>query len=118
MNKLHVCLSAFLITSSITNAIAISEHHNPYTTMQPRYTTSLITGALGSCALSLFTLFKAGENLNNPVLIPLISLSFISSYSVFTKLWEEHNRIQNLTEQQQKKEHKAFVSYVMNMPEQ
>jgi hypothetical protein len=118
MNKLHFCLSAFLITSSITHAIAVSENHDPYTTKQARYTTSLIAGSLGSCALSLFTLFKAGENPNNPALIPLMSLSLISSYSFFTQIWEEHNRIQKLSEQQQKKEHQAFVSYVMNMPEQ
>lgn len=118
MNKLHLCLSAFLITSSITNAIASSENHDPYTTMQARHTTSLIAGALGSCGLSLFTLFKAGENINNPVLIPLISLSFIASYSFLIKLWEEYNRVQKLSEQEQKREHQAFVTYVMEMPEQ
>jgi hypothetical protein len=118
MKKIFLCISAILVmTISINNVSASQQYPQVTDTTTHAHTISLIAGMLSSCALSLFTIAKAHEDLNNPMLIPLASLSLITSYTFLLKLWEEQNRVQQLPEQEQQLEHRAFVTYVMEMPE-
>ena len=101
MKKLFLCISAIVIITVSANNTFTAEQRSqePQNLMRHQHTLSVIAGMLGSCALSLFTIAKAHEDINNPMLIPLASLSLITSYTFLLKLWEEQNRVQQLPEQ-------------------